>query len=124
MLKEKFTRPSVIILFVLLSSSLGVNIYLGLLSKSQQATIQGFIPAAVSLQDENNRLQRVGETQKDKINELLDFKDSILQEQQHPQPYRGSQSPGMSNLSAPPANQVQPLTYEPNFKDLNKNIPR
>lgn len=109
--------------FILLSSllfiSIGLNLYQMVQANAQQARIINFIPQAVNLQDENQRLQVVEEKQKEQINELSYFKDSISQLHQGPPNREPATLPAQQGSSQynPTPNTGQ------TFKDLNKNIP-
>ncbi len=88
-------------------------------ANKQQERIINFIPQAVNIQDENQRLQVVEEKQKKQIDELSYFKDSISQLRQSPLTREPAALPAQEGSSG---YNPKPNTGQ-TFKDLNKNIP-
>jgi hypothetical protein len=114
------TNAFLLFLSVLLLISIGLNIYQMVQANAQQARIINFIPQAVNLQDENQRLQVVEEKQKAQIEELSYFKDSILQV--HQTPATVELSTGAASQQASPGYNPKANTDQ-TFRDLNKNVP-
>jgi hypothetical protein len=115
---------------LILLASVIFNIYIVMKNNELEAKQKAFIPAALSLEQENNRLLEKEKMQQQSLDDLVFFKDSILNV------LSKTASPDQKNTMLPPSSntmnqmdplqQQQPAVQQPNtgntFKDLNKGI--
>jgi hypothetical protein len=114
------------VVLILLASVL-FNIYIVIKNNELEAKQKAFIPAALSLEQENNRLLEKEKTQQQTLDDLSFFKDSILNAQKKNAGQdinQVNQLPSTSTINPMDPNQ-QPQQQPNNgstFKDLNKGI--
>lgn len=107
------------LLFIIIAASVGLNIYLLIKNDRINEKVNAFIPAAMTLEEENRRLQEVEKQQQQQLEDCASYKDSLRTVTPVvPQTLLPTQDPSQQLPAQQPPNNAGDRT----LRDLNKGI--